>query len=80
MPVALGILCERCRTVYFISPCNNKRIRYDRVRGDFKLTCDPPCKAANYFHKTMLKPYSVSKEALERGCTDVRECRAMSAE
>ncbi len=78
MPVSMGILCERCRTVYFISrPGKSPHIRYDRSRGDFKLICVPPCKAVSYFHKTMLRPYSASAEAIERGYADVTECRTI---
>ena len=76
MPVSMGILCERCRTVYFISRLRKSaRIHYDHARGDFKLTCAPPCKAVSYFHRTLLKPYSASAEAIERGYADIAECR-----
>jgi hypothetical protein len=76
MPVCMGILCERCRTVYFISRSGKfARIHYERARGEFKLACDPPCKAVSYFHRTMLRPYSVSAETLESGCADIAECQ-----
>lgn len=78
MPVTMGILCNRCRTVHFISPSNNSRIRFDRVRGDFKLTCDPPCKAAVFFDGSVLRPYSVPADALHRGYSAVTECKAIS--
>ena len=78
MPVSMGILYERCRTVYFISRLRKSaHIHYDRARGDFKLTCAPPCNAVSYFHKTMLRPYSASPEAIERGYADVAESRTI---
>ena len=43
MPVGMGILCGRCRTVYFVSGLGNSaHIHYDRNRGDFMLTCVLP--------------------------------------
>jgi hypothetical protein len=76
MPVSMGILCERCRTVYFISRSGKSaHIHYDRARGEFKLACDPPCKSVSYFHRTMLRPYSASAEVLERGHADISECQ-----
>jgi hypothetical protein len=76
MPVSMGILCERCRTVYFISRSGKSaHIHYERARGEFKLACDPPCKSVSYFHRTMLRPYSASAEVLERGHADISECQ-----
>ena len=81
MSVVMGILCERCRTVYFI-PCSSKprHICYDRKRGEFRLSCGPPCKAVTYFHRSMPKAYSVPTEALDRGYADVCECAPISVE
>jgi len=79
MPVCMGILCERCRTVYFISrSLKSAHIHYDRTRGDFKLSCIPPCQAVAFFHRTMLRPYSVSAEAIDRGYGDIRECQPIA--
>jgi ribosomal protein L34E len=79
MPVSLGILCERCRTVYFIRPSGKSpHIHYERKRGEFCFACDPPCHAVTYFHRTMLRPYSVSAEAQERGYADIDECQLVS--
>ena len=78
MPVCMGILCERCRTVYFISRFRKSaHIHYDRTRGDFKLSCILPCQNVAYFHRTMLRPYSVSVEAIERGYANIGECQPM---
>jgi hypothetical protein len=75
MPISMGILCERCRTVYFISRSGKSaNIHYDRIRGEFRLSCIPPCPAVSYFHRTMLRPYSVAAEGLLRGHADVAEC------
>src|SRR5450759_2064296 len=79
MPVCMGILCERCRRVHFISPSRKSaHVHYDRMRGDFKLACIPPCHAVTSFHRTMLRPYSASAEAIERGYADIAECRPMT--
>ena|SRR5215469_6483805 len=52
--------------------------RFDRARGEFKLTCNPPCHSVTYFHRTMLIPYSVSNEGLERGYAPLGECQTIS--
>jgi len=58
MPVRMGILCERCRTVYFVSRlAKSAHIHYDRARGDFKLTCAPPCKAIGRGFHNELRPF-----------------------
>ncbi len=76
MPVCMGILCERCRTVYFISrSLKPAHIHYDRTRGNFKLSCILPCQAVAFFHRTMLRPYSVFAEVIERGYADIAECQ-----
>jgi len=81
MPVAMGILCEHCRTVYFIRPTGKSaHIQFDRRRRDFRLACNAPCKTVTYFHRTMLKPYAVSTEALERGYAEVCDCKPISVE
>jgi hypothetical protein len=50
MPISMGILCERCRKVYFISPSRKSaRVNYDRTRREFKVVCDPPCNSTNFF-------------------------------
>jgi hypothetical protein len=75
----MGILCERCRTVHFISfPGKSSHILYDRMHKEFRLTCVAPCCQVTSFREGMLKPYSASAEALERGYADVAECRPMA--
>lgn len=75
----MGILCERCRTVYFISSSKtSKRVTHYRARGEFRVVCDPPCGAITFFQKGMLKPYAVSVEALQRGYMSIRKCQQLS--
>jgi hypothetical protein len=75
----MGVLCERCRTVYFISSSGTStRITYNRARGEFKLVCDPPCNAITSFQKGMLKAYAVTAETLERGSVSIRQCQQLS--
>ena len=65
--------------MYFISRSGKSaRIHYDRAREEFKLACGPPCSAVSYFHRTMLRPYAVSTETLERGYADIAECRPVA--
>jgi hypothetical protein len=67
--------------VYFISRLGKSAyIPYDHARGDFKLSCRRPCPAVSYFHRTMLKPYSVCAEGLLRGDSDFAECRPIIPE
>lgn len=75
MPICMGILCERCRRVHFIS-CSHKstRIAYDRKHGYFKLHCGPPCSAVTFFYPEMLKPYSVEPESLAQGHAEMADC------
>ena len=81
MAVVMGILCERCGTVYFIPSLSKPtHICYDRRRGEFRLACGPPCKTVTYFHRSMPKAYSVPTEALDRGYADVRDCKPISVE
>jgi hypothetical protein len=78
MPICTGVLCERCRTVYFISSSGTStHITYNRVRGEFKLVCDPPCHAITFFQKVMLKAYAVTAETLERGSVSIRQCQQL---
>jgi hypothetical protein len=75
----MGILCDGCKTVHFISPSRKSgHALYDRARKEFRLTCVPSCGRVTFFHGGMLKPYKVSAEALERGYADVAECRPMA--
>jgi hypothetical protein len=79
MPICMGILCEGCKRVHFISPSSKSgHVLYDRIRKEFRLTCLPPCGQVTCFGGGMLKPYSASAEALNRGYADVAECRLMA--
>jgi hypothetical protein len=79
MPICTGVLCERCRTVYFISSSGtSNHITYNRGRGEFKVVCAPPCNAVTFFQKGMLKAYAVTAETLERGSVSIRQCQQLS--
>jgi len=78
MPIRRGILCERCRRVYFIPPSGKSaRIHFDRVQGEFRLHCDPPCNGVVQFHRAALKPYSIANESRERGYADIGQCQVI---
>ena len=78
MPVSMGVLCARCKTVYFVSRSRpSAHIRYERAGREFKLTCVSPCCAVVVFHEAMLKPYSASAEAIERGYAYVTACHSI---
>lgn len=81
MPICTGVLCERCATVYLISSSGTStHITYNRVRGEFKVVCDPPCNAITFFQKGMLKAYAVTAETLERGFVSIGQCEPLSAQ
>src|SRR5690348_12066570 len=68
MAVQYGIACDWCRKVHFVAPSGKSgRFRYNRYRQEFAVQCIPPCKHVFNFHRTMLVPYVVTEEAVERG-------------
>jgi hypothetical protein len=78
MPVQFGIVCDRCRTLHLISRAyKSPRLQYDRLRGEFKLSCVSPCNAILYFHRGMLVPYVVPTKALSDGYVSVDDCTAV---
>jgi hypothetical protein len=79
MPVQFGIVCDRCRIVHLVSSRTKRnRIQYDRLRGEFKLVCVPPCTATIYFSRGMLMPYMVPADALECGYIEIAHCNPIS--
>jgi len=75
----MGIACERCRTVHFIpSARKSSRLRYDKTRGDYLLSCISPCSQVIYFRTTTMKPYSVSLDALERSYANIEQCKQLT--
>jgi hypothetical protein len=81
MPICMGVLCERCRTVYFIgSSKTSAQVNYNRSRGEFKVVCGPPCNAVTFFQKDMLKAYAVTGELLERGYVSIRQCEQLGSQ
>jgi hypothetical protein len=76
--VQFGIVCDHCRIVHLIaSKTKSSRIQYDRPRGEFKLTCIPPCTAVMHFSRGMLLPYAVPDDALIRGYVEIDRCTPM---
>jgi hypothetical protein len=53
----------------------SSRVCYDRMRGEFKAICIPPCANTIYFQSGMLMPYMIPDEALQRGYVDVDDYR-----
>jgi len=75
MPVRYGILCGRCSKFHFIcAERKNSRIRYDGVRGEFKVTCILPCVNTISFQRGMLSVCIVPEEDLQRGYSDFEDC------
>jgi hypothetical protein len=56
----------------------SSRVRYDRMRGEFKAICIPPCANVIYFQRGMLMPYMVPDEAVQRGYAEVDDCRPIA--
>jgi len=76
MPVRYGIVCGRCSKFHFICGAGkSSRIRYDRVRGEFKVTCILPCVNTIAFQRGMLSACIVPDEDLQRGYSDFEDCR-----
>ena len=65
----MGIACEKCGRVYFIThPENARRMRFDdtdNLRPPYQLTCQ--CSAVHCFEKREMLPYSVSELCIQRG-------------
>jgi hypothetical protein len=70
MPIALGIPCEQCGTVYLVSALVERRHIDSMPRsagaGMFTLKCGA-CPAVRSFHKNDLRPYVVSAEIYANG-------------
>lgn len=78
MRVQFGIVCDHCGLVHLVSSkTKSNRIRYDKLRGEFKLTCVPTCTAVMYFSRGMLMPYAVPDDALTRGYVEIDRCTPM---
>lgn len=74
-----GIVCDRCRKLHIISGEGKySRVRYDRLRREFKVICIPPCDNTIYFQRGMLMAYAVPDEVLQRGYADVQDCRPIA--
>ena len=65
MPIHMGIMCERCRRVYFIA--TSHRIRPSPNSGMYRLTCTPACPEPREFRKETMQPYRVSDDLFNRG-------------
>lgn len=75
MPVQFGIVCDHCRKLHLVSTkAKSDRIHYDKLRGEFKLTCIPPCAAVMYFSRGMLMPFAVPDDVLTRGYVEIDRC------
>lgn len=79
MPVRFGIVCDWCRKLHLISDGRkSSRLHYDRLRGEFKMTCIPPCQNVILFSKEMLLAYVVTDEAVHHGCAELDDCRPLA--
>jgi hypothetical protein len=63
MPIRMGIMCETCGTVYFVTSAPKDRIQFDSQAGAYRLTCAPPCRRMRLFQKTEIRPYLVKTDA-----------------
>jgi hypothetical protein len=65
--------------LHFVSgKVTSSRVCYDRMRGEFKAICIPPCANTIYFQSAMLMPYLIPDEALQRGYVDVGDYRPVA--
>ncbi len=66
MPVHTGVMCERCRKVFFAATWRG--ISPSRKDAEaFEFACKPPCRAVQEFRVADLRPYRVSDEVFQRG-------------
>ena len=69
MPISMGIMCEKCGTVYLIGAKASNRfgcLPRSMGPGIFTLTCTT-CGPTRSFHKNDLKPYTISAARLWEG-------------
>ncbi len=62
----MGITCERCRKVHFISTSPGIKPN-PATPGMYLLTCKFPCPEVRDFRKEAMLPYRVSDEVFQRG-------------
>ena len=60
-PVAMGIMCERCRKLYFIATSRAIRPR-ELAAGMYRFDCNPLCREFREFRKDGMRPYRVSED------------------
>lgn len=68
MPIHVGIRCTSCERVYF--PGTTEQIDFappSTTNHEYRLTCSYPCGAIRLFRTYDMQPYSVSKNAYDRG-------------
>jgi len=66
MSVHMGIMCERCRKVYFIAA--SRAIRPSEfAAGMYRLTCNLPCREVREFRKDGMRAYRVSEDVFRSG-------------
>lgn len=62
--VHMGVMCERCRTVYFIGTAPG--IKPMQSRGMYSLVCRF-CTETREFRKDTIRPYRVSEDVFTSG-------------
>lgn len=77
MPVHMGVMCEKCRTVHFISPSSDIQLSRSG-EGVYLVKCTPPCSEAKDFRKDSMRPYRVSDEVFRRGYGKADECELVT--
>ena len=66
MPVHMGIMCERCRQVYFIA--TSRAIKPSEFAAEmYRLTCNSPCREFREFRKDGMRPYRVLEDVFRSG-------------
>jgi len=65
--------------VHFIpSARTSSRIRFDKTRGEYRVSCISPCPEVIYFRPRTMKPYSVPLDLLERGHANSEQCKQLT--
>jgi hypothetical protein len=79
MSVHMGIMCERCRKIYFVA--TSSAIQCSRFGGGiYRLNCPPPCATARQFQEHLMLPYRVADEVFRTGYAVEREYELVLSE
>jgi hypothetical protein len=78
MPIHMGIMCETCRTVYFVATSRGIKPSQS-VAGMYRLHCNPPCAEFREFRKDGMRAFRVVEDVFRSGCAKEGEYELVPA-